>query len=185
MIFGIKRPSTFRTLRPVNGLIFSIRFDKLEFVGAEAEQPPPEVAFPYGEGGRAYGPDGRGEPNYRKQTNFDEQFRPQTVQRLPCVKGAVSRRLTEGSTRLLPFILARFFGRAGSPSSVPGCARSTFPVGEGFLRRGLLIGSVFPLNPDLFVPFRSYQSKIRTPAQSDICVNERPGKSFLSSSTTK
>ena len=35
-----------------------------------------------------------------------------------------------------PIILARFFGKAGSPSSVPGCARSTFPVGEGFLRRG-------------------------------------------------
>ena len=31
----------------------------------------------------------------------------------------------------------------------------------------------------------SCQSKIRTPAQSDICVNERSGKSFLSSSTTK
>ena len=29
-------------------------------------------------------------------------------------------------------------GKAGSPSSVPGCARSTFPGGEGDLRRGLL-----------------------------------------------
>ena len=37
---------------------------------------------------------------------------------------------------ILPFIRARFFGRAGVPSSGPGCARSTFPVGEGFLRRG-------------------------------------------------
>ena len=31
----------------------------------------------------------------------------------------------------------------------------------------------------------SCQSKIRTPAHSDICVNERAGKSFLNSSTTK
>ena len=37
---------------------------------------------------------------------------------------------------ILPFIRARFFGGAGVPSSGPGCARSTFPVGEGFLRRG-------------------------------------------------
>ena len=37
---------------------------------------------------------------------------------------------------ILPFIRARFFGGAGVPSSGPGYARSTFPVGEGFLRRG-------------------------------------------------
>mgnify|MGYP004520132975 CR=1 FL=1 len=66
-------------------------------------------------------------------------LRPRTVRRLPCVKGAVGRRLTEGS---LPFILARFLGRARSPSSVPGCARSTFPGGEGCLRRGRSPSSV-------------------------------------------
>ena len=60
-------------------------------------------------------------------------LRPRTVRRLPCVKGAVGRRLTEGS---LPFILARFLGRARTPSSVMGIARATFPVGEGDLRRG-------------------------------------------------
>ena len=37
---------------------------------------------------------------------------------------------------LLPFIKARFFGEAGFPSSGPGCARSTFPVGEGDLPAG-------------------------------------------------
>ena len=51
--------------------------------------------------------------------------------------GAARTGLPE-NLRAFPFILAQSFGRAGSPSSVPGCARSTFPVGEGFLRRGLL-----------------------------------------------
>ena len=81
---------------------------------------------------------------------------------LPCVKGAVSRRLTEGlakaflSNRVLskhpalsipPSRLRRatsLYAReassgGGAPSSVPGYARSTFPVGEGDLRRGLFI----------------------------------------------
>ena len=30
-----------------------------------------------------------------------------------------------------------------------------------------------------------YRSNIRIPAQSDTCINESPGKSFLSSSATK
>ena len=38
---------------------------------------------------------------------------------------------------ILPFIRARSFWGAGLPSSGPGCARATFPGGEGFLRRGL------------------------------------------------
>ena len=78
---------------------------------------------------------------------------------LPCVKGAVSRRLTEGSAKAFlsnrvlskhpalsipPSRLRRatsLYAReassgGGAPSSVPGYARSTFPVGEGDLRRG-------------------------------------------------
>ena len=35
-----------------------------------------------------------------------------------------------------PFNVACFVILARHPSSGPGCARSTFPVGEGFLRRG-------------------------------------------------
>ena len=38
--------------------------------------------------------------------------------------------------RLLPFNGACFSLFGCFPSSGPGCARSTFPVGEGFLRRG-------------------------------------------------
>ena len=38
------------------------------------------------------------------------------------------------------------------PSSVPGCARSTFPVGEGFLRRGSL---TFPVGEG-FLPARAF-----------------------------
>ena len=85
-------------------------------------------------------------------------LRPRTVGRLPCVKGAVGRRLTEGSAKA--FLLNRVLSKhpalsippsrlrratslyareassgGGFPSSVPGCARSTFPAGEGFLRR--------------------------------------------------
>ena len=87
-------------------------------------------------------------------------LRPRTVGRLPCVKGAVGRRLTEGSAKafLLNRVLSKHpalsippsrlrratslyareasSGGGGFPSSVPGCARSTFPAGEGFLRRG-------------------------------------------------
>ena len=37
---------------------------------------------------------------------------------------------------ILAFIRARFFWEAGFPSSGPGCARSTFPVGEGDLPAG-------------------------------------------------
>ena len=37
---------------------------------------------------------------------------------------------------ILPFIKARFFWGAGLPSSGPGAARATFPVGEGFLPAG-------------------------------------------------
>ena len=40
--------------------------------------------------------------------------------------------------KILPFNRAWFKVSAGLPSSVPGCARSTFPGGEGILRRGLL-----------------------------------------------
>ena len=80
---------------------------------------------------------------------------------LPCVKGAVSRRLTEGSAKAFlsnrvlskhpalsipPSRLRRatsLYAReassgGGAPSSVPGYARSTFPVGEGFLPAGAL-----------------------------------------------
>ena len=39
---------------------------------------------------------------------------------------------------ILPFIKAQFFGGAGGPSSGPGYARSTFPVGEGDLPAGAL-----------------------------------------------
>ena len=74
--------------------------------------------------------------------------------RYPCVKGAVGSRLTDGS---LPFILAQFFGRARSPSSVPGCARSTFPGGEGCLpveawdtgRSGMMRGFFSLIRPGL------------------------------------
>ena len=38
--------------------------------------------------------------------------------------------------KILPFNRAWFKVSAGLPSSVPGCARSTFPVGEGFLPAG-------------------------------------------------
>ena len=41
--------------------------------------------------------------------------------------------------RLLPFNGACFSLFGCFPSSGPGCARSTFPVGEGFLRRGVFI----------------------------------------------
>ena len=83
---------------------------------------------------------------------------------LPCVKGAVSRRLTEGSAKAFlsnrvlskhpalsipPSRLRRatsLYAReassgGGAPSSGPGCARSTLSVGEGFLRRGTLYSS--------------------------------------------
>ena len=94
-------------------------------------RPPPEEAFPSGEGGRAQALTDEGCPaTENKEAPMNLRLR--TVGRLPCVKGAVGRRLTEGS---LLFILARFLGRARTPSSVPGCARSTFPAGEGCLRR--------------------------------------------------
>ena len=51
--------------------------------------------------------------------------------------GAVRTGLPE-NLRAFPFILARFFGRAGSPSSVRAKGPDTFPAGEGDLRRGLL-----------------------------------------------
>ena len=91
---------------------------------------------------------------------------------LPCVKGAVSRRLTEGSAKAFlsnrvlskhpalsipPSRLRRatsLYAReassgGGAPSSVPGYARSTFPVGEGDLRRRMRGGtrSVLPTAP--------------------------------------
>ena len=90
-------------------------------------------------------------------------LRPRTVGRLPCVKGAVGRRLTEGSAKA--FLLNRVLSKhpalsippsrlrratslyareassgGGAPSSGPGCARSTFPVGEGFLPAGASSG---------------------------------------------
>ena len=67
--------------------------------------------------------------------------------------GAARTGLPE-NLRAFPFTLARFFGRAGFPSSVPGCARSTFPVGEGDLRRGLLDfdSAQFLCSPHCFNP---------------------------------
>ena len=68
-----------------------------------------------------------------------------------------------------PIILARFFGKAGSPSSVPGCARSTFPVGEGFLRRGMRGGKDFVLHA---APHPSELSPCHPLPEEGLCVFE-------------
>ena len=73
------------------------------------KNPPPEVAFPYGEGGPAGG---------RKRGGTGSEFVPPH---------------TRQGFALPPSPRRGFF-----PSSVPGCARSTLSVGEGDLRRGLL-----------------------------------------------
>ena len=122
-------------------------------------------AFPYGEGGRAQALTDEGCPATENK-GAPMYLRPRTVGRLPCVKGAVGRRLTEGSAKafLLNRVLSKHpalsippsrlrratslyareaaSGGGGVPSSVPGCARSTFPGGEGFLRRGRSPSSV-------------------------------------------
>ena len=64
-----------------------------------------------------------GAASSRPEGTMPERFGPSALSR------KVGGRLIAAPTGF-PIILARFFGKAGSPSSVPGCARSTF------LRRG-------------------------------------------------
>ena len=48
--------------------------------------------------------------------------------------------------------------------------------------RGCIVFDNFTVTPR---QTGGYRSNIRIPAQSDTCINESPGKSFLSSSATK
>ena len=77
-------------------------------------------AFPYGEGGRAQALTDEGCPATENK-GAPMYLRPRTVGRLPCVKGAVGRRLTEGSAKA--FLLNRVLSKHPALSIPPSRLR--------------------------------------------------------------